>query len=134
MKNLKKIASFLFCLFLISCFSNFEKNEIIGIYVPMNYKNNFDTICLLPNFTYKRSIYNKKNKLIFTNKGNWFIEKGKVIDFDNFIVNFDEDYLRYPETLKDTSNNWKVTIEIKHENIEFCIGYYQGEYCYRKIK
>lgn len=113
----------------------FFEVEVIGTYTPVDYENNFDTIQLLSDYTYKRSIYGKNNNLILKTKGHWHLEDLQVLYFEPFIVNFDDDYSKYPNSLlTDTFGSYPGDLSLKSNNIQFCTGGYEFQYCYRKIK
>ncbi len=112
----------------------FFEVEVIGTYTPVDYKNNFDTIQLLSDHTYNRSIYGKNNKLILKTKGHWHLGDFHMLDFDPFLVNFDDDFLKYPESLSDSLNGWYGDLSLKGNHIQFCTGHFEFQYCYRKIK
>ncbi len=112
----------------------FFEVEVIGTYTPVDYENNFDTIQLLSDHTYQRRIYGKNNKLILKTKGRWRFRDFHMLDFDPFLVNFDQDYLKYPESLSDSLSGWYGDLSLKSSNIQFCTGNFEFQYCYRKIK
>ena len=129
----------MYCLFILtflfsSCDQHFEEEELYGYYSPVGYKNNFDTIQLMPQGVYHRKVYDKNNKLLLESDGKWKLENKSAVHFDSFYLNFDDDLVKFPDNVKDSSAGWRGSLESRDNAIEFCVGHYQGENCYRKVK
>lgn len=131
MKNLIRLCA----LYLLSsCDDHFEKNELLGNYASVNYKNTFDTIQLKPHGEYHRRIYDRNNKLALESNGKWSLEKNTIIHFDSYFLNLDRDVAQFPELLQDTVGGGGGHLEARNNTIQFCVGYHPGEDCYQKIK
>ena len=79
----------------LNCNSNYSKTD--AIYIGKNFSKNIDTIKLIPNGIYKRTIYNTEGKLIFKNEGTYKIKKNNI-EFDDFLLNLND--LEYSSNLK----------------------------------
>ncbi len=130
---MKCIALFILVL-LSSCDEHFEVKELYGNYAAINYKNTFDTIQLKPQGIYHRRVFNKNTKLALEMDGRWSLEKNTVIHFGSYFLNLDRDIIKFPELLKDTLGGGGGLLETRSRTIRFCVGYYQGENCYQKVK
>lgn len=117
-------------------FSCIKEKDLTGTYVPVNYKNNFDTINLEDNGIYSRKVYDINGKLLLKMKGNWEHSQN-TIRLEYFYLNLDDDLVKYPEVVKDTMANWGGYLDNNNGNIEFCVGYLSAslpnQNCYRKI-
>ena len=132
-----KLSTILFLLPFASCAQSFSNQEVLGTYVPAGYKNNFDTVQLLNDGQFKRKIYDQNKKLVLENKGTWVIASNSKIKFKKFYLNLDEDFTLIQESNKkliDGYGDVEVVLETHNDTIQFCVGYYQGENCYQKIK
>ena len=130
---MKVISILFFITFLISCDDYFEEKEIYGIYTPIDYKNNYDTLQLKPNGLYSRKVYDKNNRLMLEMNGKWgLVGSNSQINFNNFYLNLDHDLLEYPEQVNDTL--WAIVsvLDIKNKTIHFCIGMEIDSCCYQK--
>lgn len=128
---------FLIAIFFVSCRNYTEKN-LIGVYTPMDYKNNFDTIDLKAHNKYHRKVYDKNKKLVLEMNGEWAIE-GDVVEFKSpYFLNLDKDLVHFPELLQDTLSNGLGYVWKKKGTLSFCVGYYAvdlpDQNCYHKIK
>lgn len=121
-----------FFLFFLSCGAVKEK-QMIGNYVPVNYKNTYDTITLLTENICQRKVYDKFNKLALLMNGKWYVEGQSTITFNSFFLNFDRDIVKFPELLKDTAMELSVEVSKRSGRIYFCTGYFDDESCYNKI-
>lgn len=130
---MKAFVLFVCILFFSSCASYTEK-ELYGTYVPINYKNTTDTILLEPKGIYQRKVYDKNKNLALQMKEKWNLEKNTVIRFDSYFLNLDRDITKFPELLKDTLSGGGGLVESHNDTIRFCVGYYQNQNCYQKIK
>ncbi|PQL94855.1 hypothetical protein [Apibacter adventoris] len=121
-------------LIFLSCISD---RDVEGVYVPVDYKNNFDTICIKMNGIYDRKVYNKNGKLLLKMKGEWQ-RSNDAIRFQSFYLNLDDDLEKYPKLVQDTMGNWGGYLGYNNGNLEFCIGHLSAslpnQNCYRKIK
>jgi hypothetical protein len=136
---MKMVNALLILLLFSSCVAHFEDKEIIGIYTPSDYKNNFDTLELKPNGTYERKVYDKNKKLLLEMKSNWsLVEQGSKIKIDGFYFNLDDDLLKFPHLAKDTNMVMQCVLEKENDILQFCVGYYapklSNQNCYKKIK
>lgn len=116
----------------ISC-NTIREDEIYGKYVPISYKNNFDTLTIYKNNEYKRTVYDKNKKLLLHYKSTYRLDKSDLIKFDDFYLNLDRDLINMPEDVKDTDMSMTTSFEKKDKDIIICFGYHIGENCYRKL-
>lgn len=82
---LHRVRLFFYLIFLylnFSCQINPEK--AYGKYVPVSYKNTYDTITIEKNGSYKRCVYDKTGKKIINYKAKYKLN-GNSIKFDDFI-------------------------------------------------
>ncbi len=122
-----------------SCVGHFEEKEVYGYYTPVDYKNNFDTIQLQPQGIYQRKVYDKNKKLLLEMKGEWkLVNQNSQIQMRPFYLNLDDDLVKFPDNVKDTSMAVIESLEISNGKIQFCVGYYSADLpnqnCYQKIK
>lgn len=130
-----KILKAIFILLLFpSCVEHFEEKEVYGYYTPVDYKNNFDTIQLQPESVYHRKVYDKNKKLLFEMSGKWKLESSHRIILSNFYMNLDDDLVKFPENVNDTTGGVNTTFETHNGKIQFCgVGHHPDGNCYRKI-
>lgn len=121
-------------LLLTACDFHFTENNLYGSYIPINYKNTYDTICIKPQKLYNRKVYDKNNNLVLNMQGRWELGENGTIRFHSFFLNLDRDVSKYPELLKDTLSDGGGWISKKDGIIQFCVGYNTGENCYKKVK
>ena len=135
MKDMKPFAFFvlIFTLF-TSCGQKFLNETVSGVYVPVGYVNTFDTLKLKGNGTYTRKLLDKSRQLAWEMEGHWFLENSNELKFRSFFVNLDRDLATYPDLVIDTTGGWSSILEMKNDTITFCLGYFDGENCYQKIK
>lgn len=119
---------------LSSCTDHFQEKELYGYYSPVNYINTYDTFQLKPLGMWQRKIYDSNKKLLLNNEGKWKIERSGKVTINNFILNYDVDLVKFPETVEDSGYALTPSFEIESGAIQFCSGHLQGENCYRKIK
>ena len=131
---MKQLIILLILFTLYSCDEHFKENELYGFYVPVGYKNTFDTIELKPQGVYHRKVYDRNNKLALEMNGKWYLEKNSIIHLNLHFFNLDRDIEKFPELLQDTLGGRSGLLETFKGHIQFCVGYYQGENCYQKIK
>ena len=131
---MKKLIRLLALVLLSSCDEHFKEKQLYGTYAPLNYKNTFDTIQLNSHGEYHRWIYDVNNKLALKVAGKWRLEKNTILHFDSYFLNLDRDVAKFPELLQDTLGGGGGLIETHNGTIQFCVGYYDGENCYQKIK
>lgn len=130
---MKNIIAVLAIFLLNSCVELFEEDEVYGYYVPVSYKNTFDTIQLKPNSIYHRKLYDKSNKMVLETTGSWKFEKGHRIILRGFYLNLDQDLDKFPYLASDTSMEVDSYFETKGGVIRFCVGYTMDENCYTLI-
>lgn len=134
---------FFISLFFASC-KNYTEKEIVGFYAPVDYKNNFDTIQLQENNIYHRKVYDFNKKLVLEMQGEWKLD-GTAIKFYPFYLNLDDDLVKFPENVQDTTGGWAGDIwhineplsQTKRKAIAFCVGHQSAtkdENCYQKIR
>jgi hypothetical protein len=124
----------IFLLGLTSCTNSFETAEVLGTYVPIDYKNNFDTIEIREH-EYERTVRDKSKKLLLRMKGACKLsENNSRIQINSFYQNFDDDLIKFPELVNDTNLEISTTFDQKSDEIIFCIGHDVDSNCYRKIK
>lgn len=132
MRN-KKFIYILILLF--GCAQHFDEKEVCGLYVPINYKNNFDTIELKEKGVYSRKVYDKNKKLLLAMEGKWRMVSHKSnIEIDGFYLNIDDDLEQFPSLVLDTSMLINCVLKKQNQSIEFCVGPYLDSNCYLKIK
>ncbi len=129
-----RLSAILLLLALASCAQHFTKQEVLGTYVPVGYKNTFDTIQLRQDGVYHRKVFDKSSKLILEMDGKWEIRNDAEIQFYSFYFNLDDDLIKFPELVKDTTRGRSGILEMHNNTIQFCLGYYQGENCYQRVK
>lgn len=127
-----KIFIYLIIFLFISC-NTIKKDEIYGKYVPISYKNNFDTLVIYKNNEYERKVYDKNKKLLLNYKSRYHLDKSDLIKFDDFYLNLDRDLINMPEDVKDIDMSMTTSFEKKDKDIIMCFGYHEGENCYKKI-
>lgn len=124
-------------LLLTSCLNSFKKEEVLGIYSPVDYKNCFDTIQIIENGTYFRKVYDIQKKIVLDMKGEWrfYDENKRQFVFSSYYFNFDDDLIKFPESIKNRGS-YVVNIERNNGRIEFCVGIYSADLpnqqCYQK--
>ena len=65
-------------------------HEAVGVYTVHGLKNHFDTLRVLPNGTYRRTLYQQKgNRLIYQNSSTWKYSDSNLT-LRNFLINEDE--------------------------------------------
>lgn len=121
-------------LFFASCDEHFEAEELYGYYAPVGYKNTFDTIQLKPDSVYHRKVYDKNSELVLEMNGKWQIERNNILHFTPFYLNLDVDLAKFPQSVNDTSGGWQGRLETRKGVIGFCVGYFENENCYRKVR
>lgn len=131
---MKILNAFFILILLSSCDERFEEKEVYGYYAPIDYKNSFDTIQLQPDGLYHRKVYDKNHKLILSMNGKWIFAKDHSIKLSSYYLNHDDDLVKFPYNVNDTFGEAETYFETKNGKIQFCLGYYQGENCYYKIK
>ena len=66
------------------------EHEVVGVYTVHGLKNHFDTLRVLPNGTYRRTLYQQKgNRLIYQNSSTWKYSDSNLI-LRSFLINEDE--------------------------------------------
>jgi hypothetical protein len=119
---------------LASCGNHLKEAELYGKYVPVSYKNNFDTIQLKPQGVYHRRVFDRSNKLLLEMDGRWRLNKNSQLTFESFYQNLDDDLIRYPDSVKDTLLQLITDVDISNTDVRFCIGFYDnGQNCYKKL-
>lgn len=131
-----KYLIWLFTLALLSsCDEHFEEKEMYGYYTPIDYKNNFDTLQLQPEGLYYRKVYDRNKKLLLEMNGKWKFENNHTLKLETFYHNLDDDLVKFPESVKDTTSGVTTSFESRNNTIQFCVGYYNDEKnCYGKVK
>jgi hypothetical protein len=118
-----------------SCNGLLPETSVVGTYVAYEYEHNIDTLELLPNSLYHRKIVNKKNQLIYEAYERWSFEKNGVVDLEQFLINYDDDFDRFPELSCDVSGGFQVEINTYGATARFCTGPAKSldEFCYYRI-
>ena len=129
----------LLSIFFFSCSNSIDLEDAVGTYVPENYENNFDTITLRSKGVYHRKVYDSDGNLVLNMKGKWMLGENKdEIRFRSFYLNLDDDLVKFPESVQDTSGGWSGLIEKEIGEMKFCLGYYSADLpdqnCYKKIR
>ena len=77
-------------LLFIFCSCDVTEHEVVGEYTVHGLKNHFDILRVLPNGTYRRTLYQQKgNRLIYQNSSTWKYSDSNLI-LRNFLINEDE--------------------------------------------
>lgn len=85
---IKKIA-FLFALVLLLIQCGFNNKDLQGLYVSQNNNNLIDSLRLLPDGKYVKTIYRKSDKgFIYKNTGPWQVKDGSLF-LEDFLVDND---------------------------------------------
>ncbi|AIZ65435.1 hypothetical protein PK28_17375 (plasmid) [Hymenobacter sp. DG25B] len=68
------------CLFLSTLLGScgVRQNDIIGVYTVRNQSNNWDTLRLLSNGTYRRHLRSKQNAFVFSHTDKWRYGSGRL--------------------------------------------------------
>ncbi|MES2389090.1 MAG: hypothetical protein V4543_13900 [Bacteroidota bacterium] len=131
MKYISLAFALLIC---FACTKQFEESELYGVYVPVGYKNNYDTIVLLKNGQYNRKVYDKKNRLLLNMRGQWDLKNGKEIALHSFYLNTDDDLVKFPYLVNDTTGGTGDYLHITNDKTEFCTNYFENDKnCYCKV-
>lgn len=128
-----RIGKFILLIFLLSaCSINVDNLE--GTYVATNFIKTVDTLKLIEENNYYRSIHDKTNgKLIFQNKGVWYLEDGRLI-LKDFLRNMDE-HEYYNENVNFKHSLIKYELEISNSifgSRRFYVNYDLNQY-YKKM-
>ncbi|MEP6464911.1 MAG: hypothetical protein ABJB05_01340 [Parafilimonas sp.] len=116
-----------------ACDNSYKEKELYGAYVPIDYKNTFDTIILKPNGEYNRKIYNKNNKRVLDMNGEWEFKNSNRLKIEGFYLNLDDDLIKFPNSINDTDMSIDTYFETQNSVIKFCVGYHHNGNCYKKI-
>ena len=120
-----------------SCTNNFTEKEVIGTYVPVDYKQTFDTIILMKNGIYHRKVYDRNKTLMIDMKSQYKIQANGSILFYSYFLNLDRDLVKFPELIKDTLGGGSFILEKIDGKIGFCTGYASAslpnQNCYHKV-
>lgn len=132
---MKAFFSIIILTLLVSCDESFRSDEIIGVYVPIGYKNSYDTIWIRPDSLYSRKVYNAENKIVLTTTQKYVFINNNIIDFFYFFENYDYDLALYPENLSDTLGGMQCRLERYKGEVRFCIDLSSESrrYWYKKI-
>ena len=109
-------------------------SEVPGVYVPVDFKNTYDTIWVFGNgsYRYRRKVYNKNGKLVLDVEHSYRMALGGI-GFDTFFLNLDRDLVKFPELIDDFFDYAEFALEKKKGIVQFCTGYDDGEGCYIKL-
>lgn len=119
-------------LLLAACLHVDEK-KALGTYVAQNYVNTIDTIYLEPAGVYERRVYASDGELVLSMRSKWSLSGTREIAFDAFFLNLDRDLLKFPELTADTVGGMHSILGSNGGSLEFCVGYLEGQNCYRKV-
>ncbi len=130
---------FFLSIILTGCTRHFSKQELVGRYSPYGYKYTYDTIELQTEGIYRRKVYDKNKKLQLDLTSKWELrDEGSKIFFHSFYLNLDDDLIRFPHLVQDTTGGGLINLDKNAGTIEFCVGYFSADLpdqnCYRKIK
>ena len=106
--------------------------SLSGTYVPDGFRNNYDTITLKPDGSYRRIVCDSSRKLIRSIQGTWTVDGG-MLSIEHFYLNLDDDLTRFPESAMDDSTHIKRVFDDRDGRPGFCVGYLPGENCYWRI-
>ncbi|WP_294272449.1 hypothetical protein [uncultured Chryseobacterium sp.] len=123
--------------YLILLYLNFscqiDPEKVYGTYVPVSYKNTYDTITIKTNGSYKRCVYDKTGTKLLDYEAKYKLNANSI-KFDDFYLNLDKDLKMFPEDVEDIDMSYTTSFERNGDHIFLCFGYYEGENCYEKIK
>lgn len=119
-KQMKRISTLFIILLFSSCVEHFEEKEVYGYYTPVGYKNNFDTLQLQPDNVYYRKVYDINKKLLLEMKGKWKMEVNHRIILSPFYMNLDDDLVKFPELVNDTTGGVNTYFEMRNGKVRFC--------------
>ena|SRR5690554_491555 len=126
----------LLLIFLItfSCTESYTEDEVVGVYTPIDYEKNYDTITLLKNGHYNRKVYNLNKEMLLSMEGKWsfYNDNKNQIRLYSFYLNLDDDLKNNPSLVKDTSGTNLIVLEYINDNLGFCVGYFANQNCYQK--
>jgi hypothetical protein len=132
--TMKLLYAFFILIMLSSCDAHFEERSLYGCYTPANYRNSIDTLYLQPQGLYHRKVYDKNHKLVLDMNGKWSLEKKHIIKLSPYYLNLDDDLIRFPDNVYDTTGEVTTFFEAQNGVVQFCVGYHEGENCYQKTK
>lgn len=132
------IATILISLVFISCAKRFSKEEILGTYIAEGYTHSFDTIVLQQNNRYHRKVYNVEKELLLDMEATYEFDGNNRIDLSSFYVNLDDNLIKFPNQVSDTTSLTSIILKEHNGKIVFCLGSIFGksefDYCYNKIE
>lgn len=77
-----------------------REKELIGVYSIVGSSNTIDTLIIMKNGEYERSLYRKKdNSLIFKNVNTWTYGDGRIT-LKDYLPDADDDYSREVKSYK----------------------------------
>jgi hypothetical protein len=117
---------------IVSC-KGISREDLTGTYVSAGYTHTSDTITLLPNGSISRRIKSKHDSKFWSMTGQWSLGRDGFIAFRSFFVNLDANLGKFPEQIADSLGGWAGRPEWLGNQLRFCIGHYDGQYCYEKI-
>lgn len=118
----------------LSCEDSFRQKDVFGLYAAVGYKNTFDTIVFRPKGVYERMVYDKNSNCLLKMRGKWVLIDDNEIKLESFYLNLDDDLVSFPTNVNDTNMSLSAILEGDVRKITFCVGYLQGQNCYRKIE
>jgi hypothetical protein len=132
------IATILVSLVFISCAERFSKEEVLGTYTAEEYTHSFDTIVLQRNNRYHRKVYNIEKELLLDMEATYEFDGNNRIDLSSFYVNLDDNLIKFPNQVSDTTSLTSIILKEHNGTIAFCLGSIFGkrefDYCYNKIE
>lgn len=132
---MKVIIISFFILLFYSCSDTINKNELIGRYTPICFKNNYDTLTLINSYSYHRKVYDKNKKLVLNMMGNWSFKSPDIITFENYYPNVDDDLIKFPKNATDTNRRIKSSFCLYRNNgvLEFIVEDYIKDKIFKQL-
>ncbi|GAA4376145.1 hypothetical protein [Hymenobacter koreensis] len=128
-----KLVICLSVLILTSCVDHFSEDALYGSYTPIEYNNNYDTILLSKDNQYQRRVWDKNKKLLLNMKGSWYLHGGTQVQFYSFYFNLDDDLVKFPHLINDTTGGSSSLVKSKNGVIKLRFKYLNGETLYQQV-
>lgn len=117
---------------LIGCGSNHVTSSFEGVYGAVDFVNNYDTITFDKSGIYNRIVRDSEGNIVRRIKGIWFL-RGRELSMPHFYLNLDDNLKEFPESAMDDSTHMTRQVFNINGQLGFCVGYFAGEYCYRRV-
>lgn len=113
--------------------TSLDFKEIPGTYAAEGFVETKDTIWLKADGNFERVIYSSKNSNKWAMHGKWEYGSHSSLELNSFFINHDRDIAAFPELINDTIGGYRTLIERNGGEIQFCLGPFEGQHCFRKI-